>query len=133
MTITETKDFMNLKFENFVDTLDGEDLFDKTSRLDEILSSGIMTGNEALGMVTMNKVQPDSEIKENLLQENKLAETSEENYEKSSGIGGFFKKFLGDKNKDKYRAINLNYSYSNSNYQTKDKTSNSEEVLIVNY
>ena len=64
MTITETKDFMNLKFENFVDTLDGEDLFDKTSRLDEILSSGIMTGNEALGMVTMNKVQPDSEIKE---------------------------------------------------------------------
>ena len=38
-----------------------------------------------------------------------------------------------DKNKDKYRAINLNYSYSNSNYQTKDKTSNSEEVLIVNY
>lgn len=38
-----------------------------------------------------------------------------------------------DKNKDKYRAINLNYSYSNSNYQTKDKTSNSEEVLIINY
>ena len=38
-----------------------------------------------------------------------------------------------DKNIDKYRAINLNYSYSNSNYQTKDKTSISEEVLIVNY
>ncbi len=38
-----------------------------------------------------------------------------------------------DKNKDKYRALNLNYSYSNSNYQTKDKTSNSEEVLIINY
>lgn len=38
-----------------------------------------------------------------------------------------------DKNKDKYRAVNLNYSYSNSNYQTKDKTSNSEEVLIINY
>ncbi len=38
-----------------------------------------------------------------------------------------------DKNKDKYRAINLNYSYSNSNYQTKDKTSSSEEVLIINY
>lgn len=48
------------------------------------------------------KEKIDSEIKENLLQENKLAETSEENYEKSSGIGGFFKKFLGDKNKDKY-------------------------------
>ena len=38
-----------------------------------------------------------------------------------------------NKNTDKYRAIPLNYSYSNSNYQTKDKTSNSEEVLIVNY
>ena len=48
------------------------------------------------------KEKIDSEIKENLLQENKLAETSEESYEKSSGIGGFFKKFLGDKNKDKY-------------------------------
>ena len=38
-----------------------------------------------------------------------------------------------DKNTDRYTAINLNYSYSNSNYQTKDKTSISEEVLIVNY
>ena len=38
-----------------------------------------------------------------------------------------------NKNSDKYRAIPLNYSYSNSNYQTKDKTSISEEVLIVNY
>ncbi len=60
----QNKDFMNLKFENFVDTLDGEDLFDKTKRLDEVLSSNIMTGNEALGMVTMNKVQPESEIRE---------------------------------------------------------------------
>ena len=60
----QNKDFMNLKFENFVDTLDGEDLFDKTKRLDEVLSSNIMTGNEALGMVTMNKVQPESGIRE---------------------------------------------------------------------
>ena len=60
----QNKDFMNLKFENFVNTLDGEDLFDKTNRLDEVLSSGIMTGNEALGMVTMNKVQPESGIRE---------------------------------------------------------------------
>ena len=60
----QNKDFMNLKFENFVDTLDGEDLFDKTKRLDEVLSSNIMTGNEALGMVTMNKVQAESGIKE---------------------------------------------------------------------
>lgn len=38
-----------------------------------------------------------------------------------------------NQNEDKYRTINLNYNYSNSNYQTKDKTSNSEEVLIINY
>lgn len=38
-----------------------------------------------------------------------------------------------NKNNDKYRVIPLNYSYSNSNYQTKDKLSVSEEVLIVNY
>lgn len=55
---------MNVKFENFVDTLYGEDLLDKTNRLDEILSSGILTGNEALGMVTMDKVKPELDIKE---------------------------------------------------------------------
>ena len=32
-----------------------------------------------------------------------------------------------------YRTISLDYNYSNSNYQTKDKTSGSDEVLIVNY
>lgn len=37
------------------------------------------------------------------------------------------------KNSEKYKVISLNYSYSNSNYQTKDRSSNSEEVLIVNY
>lgn len=54
----------NLKFENFVDTLENEDLFDKTVRLDKVLSSGIMTGNEALGMVTMDKVKPELDIRE---------------------------------------------------------------------
>lgn len=38
-----------------------------------------------------------------------------------------------EKNKDKFKTIYLNYSYSNSNYQTKDKTSASEEVLVINY
>lgn len=38
-----------------------------------------------------------------------------------------------EKNKAVYKAIRLNYSYSNSNYQTKDKVSFSEEVLIINY
>jgi len=38
-----------------------------------------------------------------------------------------------EKNAEKYKAIQLNYSYSNSNYQTKDKSSVTEEVLITNY
>ncbi len=38
-----------------------------------------------------------------------------------------------EENLDKYTAISLNYSYSNSNYQTKDKISVPEEVLIINY
>lgn len=37
------------------------------------------------------------------------------------------------KNTNKYRVLPLEYSYSNSNYQVKDKTSVSEEVLIINY
>lgn len=36
-------------------------------------------------------------------------------------------------NKEKYTVHHLNYDYSNSNYHTKDRTSNSEEVLITNY
>lgn len=38
-----------------------------------------------------------------------------------------------EKNADKYKTVSLNYSYSNSSYHTKDKTSTSEEVLIINY
>ena len=38
-----------------------------------------------------------------------------------------------EKNAKKYKAIQLNFSYSNSNYQTKDKSSVTEEVLITNY
>ena len=32
-----------------------------------------------------------------------------------------------------YRPVPLRYSYANSSYQTRDKTSSSEEVLILNY
>lgn len=38
-----------------------------------------------------------------------------------------------EKNTGIYRAVPLSYSYANSNYQTKDKSSVSEEVLILNY
>jgi site-specific DNA-adenine methylase len=37
------------------------------------------------------------------------------------------------KNCNKYKVINLNYDYNNSNYQTKNKDSITEEVLIINY
>ena len=38
-----------------------------------------------------------------------------------------------ERNGGRYKALSLDYSYSNSNYQTKDKSSPVEEVLIVNY
>lgn len=38
-----------------------------------------------------------------------------------------------NKNPNKYKVINLNYDYNNSNYQTKNKDSVTEEVLIINY
>lgn len=38
-----------------------------------------------------------------------------------------------DKNTDKYKVNYLDYNYSNSNYQTKDKKSVAQEVLITNY
>ncbi len=37
------------------------------------------------------------------------------------------------RNSAHYRAIPLDYHYANSNYQTKDRSANTEEVLIVNY
>lgn len=36
-------------------------------------------------------------------------------------------------NTGKYKIHNLNYGYSNSNYQTKNRDSKSEEVLVTNY
>ena len=38
-----------------------------------------------------------------------------------------------NRNIGRYRVIYLDYTYSNSNYQTKDRTSKTDEVLIVNY
>jgi len=36
-------------------------------------------------------------------------------------------------NCNKYKVVNLNYDYNNSNYQSKNKDSVTEEVLIINY
>lgn len=38
-----------------------------------------------------------------------------------------------EKNSDNYKVVSLDFNYSNSNYQTKDRTDNTEEVLIINY
>lgn len=38
-----------------------------------------------------------------------------------------------NRNIGRYRVIYLNYTYANSSYHTKDRTSKSDEVLIVNY
>lgn len=38
-----------------------------------------------------------------------------------------------EQNQGLYRAVPLRYNYANSNYHTKDRTSSSQEVLILNY
>ena len=38
-----------------------------------------------------------------------------------------------NRNIGRYRVIYLDYTYANSNYHTKDRTSKTDEVLIVNY
>ena len=54
----------NIKFENFVHTLENEDLFGKTRRVDEILQSGVLTGSEALGMVSLNRLSSVVKLRE---------------------------------------------------------------------
>lgn len=38
-----------------------------------------------------------------------------------------------EENKHRYKVIHLDYSYSNSNYHKKDRTTESDEILVVNY
>ena len=64
MTILNDIDVINIKFENFIHTLNNEDLFDKTKRIDAILNSGILTGNEALGMISLDKLSSIVRLKE---------------------------------------------------------------------
>lgn len=55
---------VNIKFENFIQTRKNENLFDKTKRLDDILKSDILTGYEALGMTSLNKLSSVMKLKE---------------------------------------------------------------------
>ena len=61
--ITKSK-CINIKFEDFIHTEQGENIFDKTERVNEVLSSPVLTGNEGLGMQIMHEVRPVSIIKE---------------------------------------------------------------------
>lgn len=53
-----------MKFEDFLYTKVGADLFEKTQGLDEVLSSGVMTGSEGLGIRLLEKTSPEVKIKE---------------------------------------------------------------------
>lgn len=52
------------KFENFVKTVPGEDLFDKANKVCEVLNSNLMTGNESLGMTALDKLSGEMPIME---------------------------------------------------------------------
>ncbi len=54
----------NIKFEDFTQTLEQETIFDKTKRLDVLLKSGVLTGNEALGMISLNKLSANVKLQE---------------------------------------------------------------------
>lgn len=52
------------RFEDFITTKSGEHLFDKVHHVNEILSSGVLTGNEGLGMQSLGRTIPKCKIKE---------------------------------------------------------------------
>lgn len=53
-----------MKFEDFIFTKEGKDLFDKAKGVGEVLNSSAMTGNEGLGVQTLNTKDGISKIKE---------------------------------------------------------------------
>lgn len=55
---------LNIKFEDFMHTEENEDIFDKAERVNNVLSSGVLTGNEGLGMQILNEVRAESVLRE---------------------------------------------------------------------
>lgn len=51
-------------FENFTKTMFGENLFDKAYKVNSVLNSGILTGNEGLGMIAEGMVKGKYPIKD---------------------------------------------------------------------
>lgn len=60
----EAENIKGNKFENFLKTEIGDDLFEKTKKVNAILESGILTGNEGLGMIALDRVQGEVPIRE---------------------------------------------------------------------
>lgn len=58
------KEINGSSFENFIKTQPGENLFDKASKVNKVLNSGFLTGNEGLGMVAENMVKGEYPIKD---------------------------------------------------------------------
>jgi glycine C-acetyltransferase len=52
------------RFENYLKTEKGEDLFEKAYKVNDVLSSGILTGNEGLGFSALEKLQGEYNIKQ---------------------------------------------------------------------
>ncbi len=62
--MTNLKNNEKIKFENFLNTELGDDLFKKAEKVTEILNSDFLTGNEGLGMISMEQHQGEYPIKE---------------------------------------------------------------------
>lgn len=61
----ETKNYNEeKKFENYLKTSPGDDIFKKTRQVNEILNSGIYTGNEGLGMIALENHKGEFLIEE---------------------------------------------------------------------
>ncbi len=50
------------KFESFLITENGEDLFSKAKKVNKVLTSGALTGNEGLGFIALDKVSGEYPI-----------------------------------------------------------------------
>lgn len=55
---------IDTKFESYITTLAGEDIFAKVHRVDEVFKTGVLTGNEGLGMQSLSKLAPIVQLKE---------------------------------------------------------------------
>ena len=54
---------METNFENYIMTEAGEDLFEKVRRVDNVLRSGVLTGQEGLGLQSLGKTAPILNVK----------------------------------------------------------------------